>query len=170
MIVPVMTLKGVQIFPFGFISEARNRANARTAWRAFRALPVSLLFLFMVFPLVPVFGEIVQADEEGRPQNEDKGDAVQVSRRMLRVGRRPQVGPEPELLERDGGEVHGPAATDLVLPVDVVDVLVGVLVDPGPGDLEQLPPRPEDGGVLGPGIHAGGTPAGVPPVAAEEQP
>src|SRR4030043_1423226 len=125
MIVPVMTLKGVPIFPFGFISEARNRANSRTAWRAFRALPVSLLFLFMVFPLVPVSGEIVQADEEGRPQNEDKGDAVQEPRGVLRVGRRPQVGPEPELLERDGGEVHGPAATDLVLPGDMVAVIFG---------------------------------------------
>src|SRR4030067_233193 len=130
MIVPVMTLKGVPIFPFGFISEARNRANSRTAWRAFRALPVSLFFLFMVFPLVPVFGEIVQADE--------------------------------------GGDVHGPAAPDLVLPVDVVDVLVGVLADPGPGDLEQIPPRPEEGGVLGAGIHAGGTLAGFQPVVAED--
>src|SRR4030067_1103220 len=89
MIVPVMTLKGVPIFPFGFIAEAGNRANSRTAWRAFRALPVSLFFLFMVFPLVPVFGEIVQADEEGRPQNEDKGDAVQEPRRVLR-GRHPR--------------------------------------------------------------------------------
>src|SRR4030067_1333289 len=117
MIVPVMTLKGVQIFPFGFLSEARTRANARTAWGAFRALPVSLLFLFMVFPLVPVFGEKVQAEEEGRPQNEDKGDAVQESRRVLRVGRRPQVGPEPELLERDGGGGHGPAAGGAGLPL-----------------------------------------------------
>src|SRR4030066_1362455 len=112
MIVPVMTLKGVPIFPFGFISEARNRANSRTAWRAFRALPGSLFFLFMVFLLIPVFGEIVQADEDGRPQNEDQGDAVQESRRVLRVGLRPQVGPEPELLERNGGEVHGSPATD----------------------------------------------------------
>src|SRR4030066_2250755 len=168
MIVPVMTLKGVPIFPFGFISEARNRANSRTAWREFRALPGSLFFLFMVFPLVPVSGEVVQADEEGRTQNEDKGDAVQEPRRVLRVGRRPQVGPEPELLERDGGEVQGPAATDLVLPVDGVDVLVGVLADPGPGDLEQLPPRPEEGGVLGAGIHAGGTLAGFQPVVAED--
>src|SRR4030067_114528 len=117
MIVPVMTLKGVQIFPFGFISEARNRANSRTAWRAFRAPPVSLLFLFMVFLLVPVFGEIVQADEEGRPQNEDQGDAVQESRRVLRVGLRPPAGPEPELLERNGGEGHGSAGTGPRPPV-----------------------------------------------------
>src|SRR4030067_435676 len=110
MIVPVMTLKGVQIFPFGFISEARNRANSRTAWRAFSAPPVSLLFLFIVLLYFPVFGEIVQADEEGRPQNEDKGDAVQESQRVLRVGRRPQVGPKTQLLERDGGEGHGPTA------------------------------------------------------------
>src|SRR3970282_427863 len=122
MIVPVMTLKGVQIFPFGFISEARNRADSRTAWRAFRPPPVWVLFLFMVFPPFRALGEIVQADEEGRPQNEDKGNAVQESRRVPRVGRRPQVGPEPELLERDGGEVHGPVATGLLLPVDFVAV------------------------------------------------
>src|SRR3972149_1553913 len=116
MIVPLMTLKGVQIFPFGFISEARSRANSRTAWRAFRALPVSLLFLFMVSLLVPVFGEIAQADEDGRPENEDEGDSVQAPRGMLRIVRRCDLVPESEFLEGDGGEVHGPRAAAPAVP------------------------------------------------------
>src|SRR5512145_3285950 len=122
--------------------------------------------MVVLLAVLPV-GQVVQSDEQRRPEDEDEGDAVEEAGGVLRVGRRPEVGPEAELLEGDARQVEPPGAADLVLAVDVVDVLVGILVDPLAGDVDELPLLPEEGGALGARLGARRLLAVLHPVEAE---
>src|SRR5512141_551126 len=164
MIAPVMTLNGVSNFPFGFSSLRTNRMVSRASCRKVMvpsalAADASVLFVMgglLLFADLAVLDEVVQPDEQGRPQHEYQGHAVEEPGRELGIGRRRQVGFQAELLFRSAREVEPAGPADFVLPVDLVDVPVRLVVDPGPGDLQQIPLLPEEGRAGRAHLGAGG--------------
>src|SRR3990172_3459799 len=100
MITPVMTLNGVSIFPFGFNSLRTNRMVSRATCRKVMvasapAVDASVLFVMgclLLFADLAVLDEVVQPDEERRPQHEHQWHPVQEPGSELRIGRRRQVG------------------------------------------------------------------------------
>src|SRR5512140_2024740 len=99
MIAPVMTLNGVSIFPFGFNSLRTNRIVSRATCRKVTvpsalAVDASVLFVMgclLLFVDLAVLDEVVQPDEQRRPQHEYQRHPVQETGRELGVGRRRQV-------------------------------------------------------------------------------
>src|SRR3972149_3864532 len=116
---PLMTLKGVNIFPFGFSSDKTKRMVSRATSRKVTA-PSAGAGAAAHPP--PPGGAPFLPGHEGRPQL------------GFRVG----------LCERSPGEEQPAGPADFVLPVDVVDVPVRIRVDPGPGDLQQISLLPEE--------------------------
>src|SRR5512143_577198 len=164
MIPPVMPLNGVSNFPFGFSSLRRNRMVSRASRRKV-ILPsaltadASVLFVMgglLLFADLAVLVEVVQPDEQRRPQHEHQGHPVEEPGGELGIGRRRQVGLEAELLLRSAHQVEPAGPADFVLPVDLMDVLVRLVVDPGLGDLQQIPLFPEEGRAGGARLGAGG--------------
>src|SRR5512133_1990889 len=88
--------------------------------------------------LVLPVGDRVDPHQERRPQGHDERRGAQRAGDEIRVRPGPDVGRERELLEGDVGDVEPARAARLELAVDVVDVAVGLLVDAGLGDLDQL--------------------------------
>src|SRR5659263_162187 len=176
MITPVMTLNGVSIFPFGFNSLRTNRMVSRATCRKVMApsalaVDASVLFVMgslLLFADLAVLDEVVQPDEERRPQHEHQGHPVQEAGRELGIGGRPQVGPQAELLLRSAHQEEPAGPADLVLPVNLMDVLVRLRVDPGPGDLQQIPLLPEEGRAGRAHLGAGGLLPPLLPFVAED--
>src|SRR5512142_359915 len=128
MIAPVMTLNGVSSFPFGFNSLRTNRMVSRASCRKV-ILPsaltadASVLFVMgglLLFADLAVLDEVVQPDEQRRPQHEHQGHPVEEAGRQFGIGRRRQVGIEAELLLRSAHQVEPAGPSDFVLPVDLV--------------------------------------------------
>src|SRR3989339_1739134 len=174
MITPVMTLNGVSIFPFGFNSLRMNRMVSRATRRkgavpSALAADASVLFAMgclLRFDDLAVLDEVVQPDEERRPQHEHQRHPVQKAGSEFGIGRRRQVGLQAELLLRSAHQEEPAGPADLVLPVDLMDVLVRLRVDPGLGDLQEIPLLPEEGRARRAHLGAGGgTPPPLAPVA-----
>src|SRR5512141_1905355 len=125
MITPVMTLNGVSSFPFGLNSLRTNRKVSRASCRKVMvpsapAAEASVLFVMgglLLFADLAVLDEVVQPDEQGRPQHEHQGHRVQEPGRELGVGRRRQVGLQAELLLRNPRQEEPAGPADFVLPV-----------------------------------------------------
>src|SRR3989304_510290 len=100
--------------------------------------------------------EGVESHEEGRPEHQHEGDRREEGPGELGIGGVPQIRSEAELLEGHVGDVEPPRPAHLVLPVDVVNVPVGVLIDPGLRDLQQGAPHAELQGPRGARPDAGG--------------
>src|SRR5659263_152819 len=176
MITPVMTLNGVSIFPFGFNSLRTNRTVSRATCRKVMA-PLALaaaasvllaMGCLLLFVDLAVLDEVVQPDEEGRPQDEHQGHPVEEAGGELGIGGRRQVGLQAELLLRNPRQEEPSGPADLVLPVDLVDVLARLVVDPGLGDLEQVALLPEEGRAGRADLGAGGLLPPVLPFVAED--
>src|SRR5512143_2156138 len=176
MIPPVMTLKGVSIFPFGFNSLRRNRTVSLATCRKVTALSApavaaSVLFVIgclLLFADLAVLDEVVQPDQQGRPEHEHQGHPVEEAGGELGIGGRREVGLEAELLLRLAHQEEPAGPADFVLPVDLVDVLVRLVVDPGLGDLEQVPLLPEEGRTGRAHLGAGGLLPLLLPLVAED--
>ena len=100
--------------------------------------------------------ERVEAHQQGRPERHHDRHRRQRGLRQLGVRRRAHAGLEPETLERHVGDVEPAGPPGLVLPVDVVHVLVGVLVDARARLVEQLRAVPELQGTGGAHLRARG--------------
>src|SRR5574341_1462428 len=165
MIDPVIALNGVRIGPLGLSSPRRNTATLFASSDIFWVCPLNRMIL--PFIVVSPCADMVDAEEERGPQDEDQGYPVQKSRRELRIGGRSEVRFEAELLEWNAGEVQHPGASHLVLPVDVVDIGVRVPVDARLGLLDKVPSFAEEKGRCGAGLDAGGLLALLLPLVAE---
>src|SRR5512133_1426803 len=91
-------------------------------------------------------GDRVDPHQERRPQGHDERRGAEGAADEVRVGLRPDVRRQRELLEGAVGDVEPARAARLELTVDVVHVAVGLLVDAGLGDLDQLAALPEEEG------------------------
>src|SRR3989337_4432105 len=94
-IAPLMTLKGVNILPFGFSSDKTKRMVSRATSRKVTApsagAGAASILLAMGGPLF-VLDDEVQPDEERRPQHEHHVHRLQEARGKLGIGGRPQLG------------------------------------------------------------------------------
>src|SRR5665647_3680894 len=138
MMIPVMMLNGVRTFPLGFSSCQRNCRNpfrvpvsGASGWPGM-GIDVMLLSMVVLLPALFLFvgNEVVEAEQDRRPEDVHERNGGQEPGRQLRVMLRPQVGPEVDLLERDGREVHVARSPDFMFPVDLRVVPVRVLVNP----------------------------------------
>src|SRR5512139_862374 len=88
-------------------------------------------------------GEGVEPHQQGGPEREHERHRGE--RRPAELWRRcrAEIRAEPQALERHVADVKPARAADLVLAVDVMHLLAGVLVNAGPGFLDQLTTRAE---------------------------
>src|SRR5512138_3633092 len=115
-------------------------------WAAM-ALALAMVVLLLLDRVLAVavlapLRERVDPHEQRRPEGHHEGRGAERAGHELRDVLVRRAGPQRELLEVEVADVEPARAAGLVLAVDVVHVAVGVRVDAGLGELEQLAAAP----------------------------
>src|SRR3990172_5680088 len=86
----------------------------------------------------PLPGEGVQSHEKGRPQDENEGNCREETPSELRIRRGPQIHAKSEVLKGHIADVKPSGTAYLIFPVNVMNVPIRVLVNPRPGNLQEI--------------------------------